>query len=120
MQPCYQWWEVPYYWAGLKAYDVVANFGNLAMSTYLTPSESLRRFPTLSETRSDGATLKGTVRASSLNFTAPFTISHVQQMQKDRSQACNREHSYNLRTSELRKGHYTIYHEECCFSRTVL
>ena len=22
--PCYQWWEVPYYWAGMKAYDLVA------------------------------------------------------------------------------------------------
>lgn len=62
VQPCYEWWEVPYYWAGLKAYDVVANFGNLAMSAYITPSESLRRFPTLSERRSDGASLKGTVR----------------------------------------------------------
>lgn len=64
MQPCYEWWEVPYYWAGLKAYDLVANFGNLAMSAYLTPSESLRKFPTLSETRADGATLKGTVCTS--------------------------------------------------------
>eukprot|EP00198_Chlamydomonas_reinhardtii_P004208 XP_001693544.1 glycerol-3-phosphate dehydrogenase [Chlamydomonas reinhardtii] len=24
LTPCYKWWEVPYYWAGLKAYDLVA------------------------------------------------------------------------------------------------
>jgi hypothetical protein len=24
LMPCYAWWEVPFYWAGLKAYDVIA------------------------------------------------------------------------------------------------
>jgi hypothetical protein len=24
LMPCYQWWEVPFYWAGLKAYDLIA------------------------------------------------------------------------------------------------
>lgn len=62
LQPCYSWFEVPYYWAGLKAYDLVANTSNLAASSYLSAGESLRRFPTLAATRSDGQTLKGTVR----------------------------------------------------------
>lgn len=62
LQPCYSWLEVPYYWAGLKAYDLVANFSNLAPSSYLSASESLRRFPTLAATRADGQSLKGTVR----------------------------------------------------------
>ena len=66
MQPCYQWWEVPYYWAGLKAYDLVANVAGLNMSQYLSPSESLRKFPMLSKKHADGATLKGTVRSSIL------------------------------------------------------
>jgi hypothetical protein len=64
VQPCYSWFEVPYYWAGLKAYDLVANLGNLGMSSYLSAGESLRRFPTLAAKRSDGQTLKGTVRSS--------------------------------------------------------
>ena len=63
MQPCYAWWEVPYYWAGLKAYDLVANWGNLAMSRFLSAHESRRRFPTLAAERSDGLSLKGTVRS---------------------------------------------------------
>lgn len=62
MQPCYSWLEVPYYWAGLKAYDLVANVSNLAASSYLSAAESLRRFPTLAATRADGQSLKGTVR----------------------------------------------------------
>jgi len=24
IMPCYKWWEVPFYWAGLKTYDVIA------------------------------------------------------------------------------------------------
>lgn len=24
LMPCYKWWEVPFYWAGLKAYDLIA------------------------------------------------------------------------------------------------
>lgn len=98
MQPCYQWWEVPYYWAGLKAYDVVANFGNLAMSAYLTPSESLRRFPTLSGTRSDGATLKGTVRIEFLHDRPPCTASKVapQRVRVGRAQGHMHYHSVHL------------------------
>lgn len=71
LQPCYSWFEVPYYWAGLKAYDLVANFSNLCASSYLSASESLRRFPTLAATRSDGQSLKGTVRSQPPPF-LPF------------------------------------------------
>jgi hypothetical protein len=27
LMPCYKFWEVPFYWAGLKAYDLVAGEG---------------------------------------------------------------------------------------------
>ena len=66
MQPCYTWLDVPYYWAGLKAYDAVANVRALALSRFVTAAESLRRFPTLAAQRRDGATLKGTVRSRTL------------------------------------------------------
>eukprot|EP00882_Tetradesmus_deserticola_P026837 GHRQ01029646.1.p1 GENE.GHRQ01029646.1~~GHRQ01029646.1.p1 ORF type:complete len:222 (+),score=58.90 GHRQ01029646.1:483-1148(+) len=61
LMPCYKWWEVPFYWAGLKAYDLIAGTRNLAWSRYLAPSESLRRLPTLAENSHDGRSLKGTV-----------------------------------------------------------
>ena len=66
VQPCYTWLDVPYYWAGLKAYDAVANVRALALSRFVTAAESLRRFPTLAAQRRDGATLKGTVRFRTL------------------------------------------------------
>ncbi|CAD7700818.1 unnamed protein product [Ostreobium quekettii] len=61
MTPCYKWWEVPYYWSGLKAYDLVAGVKALSWSRYVTPHESRRLFPTLAPKRSDGSSMKGTI-----------------------------------------------------------
>ena len=61
LQPCYAWWEVPYYWAGLKAYDLVAGARALAWSHYESPSKAKSQFPTLCSHRSDGKSLKGVV-----------------------------------------------------------
>lgn len=62
MQPCYAWWEVPYYWAGLKAYDLVAGSKNLSWSHFLSPTKSRASFPTLSDANASSKHLKGTVR----------------------------------------------------------
>ena len=60
--PCYHTWEVPYYWAGMKAYDFVAGFSGLTMSRFCNAAESLVMFPTMSAVRGDdGARLKGTI-----------------------------------------------------------
>jgi glycerol-3-phosphate dehydrogenase len=61
LMPCYKWWELPFYWSGLKTYDLIAGFKNIAWSKILTPSESMRRLPTLAATRDDGYSLKGSV-----------------------------------------------------------
>ncbi|EFJ49807.1 hypothetical protein VOLCADRAFT_80593 [Volvox carteri f. nagariensis] len=61
LTPCYKWWEVPYYWAGLKAYDLVAGRANLISSRYVPPAEALDMVPTLATSHSDGSTLKGAV-----------------------------------------------------------
>lgn len=61
MTPCYSWWEVPYYWLGLKAYDAVAGSQGLTLSRFVSPRESQRQFPTLAGHHDGGRTLKGTV-----------------------------------------------------------
>eukprot|EP00879_Flechtneria_rotunda_P011430 GHRR01011940.1.p1 GENE.GHRR01011940.1~~GHRR01011940.1.p1 ORF type:complete len:569 (+),score=148.55 GHRR01011940.1:94-1800(+) len=61
LMPCYKWWEVPFYWAGLKAYDIIAGTRNLAWSKYLPPSESHRQLPTLAEQNHEGKGLKGAI-----------------------------------------------------------
>lgn len=59
--PCYKWWEVPYYWLGLKAYDAVAGRQALLWSKYLTPSDTLNRYQTLSPSKDCGLNLKGSI-----------------------------------------------------------
>lgn len=61
MTPCYKWWEPPYFWAGLRMYDVIAGSKGLEWCRYLTPAQSLSRFPTLCSHRSDGTSLKGAI-----------------------------------------------------------
>ena len=74
-QPCYKWYEIPYYWAGLKAYDLVAGTQGLTLSRFTSASEAQRQFPTLAERRPNKDTLKGAVRyhASSVESVKPHT-----------------------------------------------
>ncbi|CAN8074572.1 unnamed protein product [Agarophyton chilense] len=60
--PCYKIWEVPFYWIGLKAYDIVAALGNglLYMSKFVSASEAMRQFPTLNM-YSQGQKLRGSI-----------------------------------------------------------
>ncbi|XP_010554549.1 PREDICTED: glycerol-3-phosphate dehydrogenase SDP6, mitochondrial-like [Tarenaya hassleriana] len=60
MTPCFGWFEVIYYWAGLKLYDLVAGPCLLHLSRYFSARESLELFPTLAK-KGDDKTLKGTV-----------------------------------------------------------
>ncbi|GJD07604.1 Glycerol-3-phosphate dehydrogenase SDP6, mitochondrial [Galdieria sulphuraria] len=61
--PCYQWWEVPFYWVGLKFYDAIAamGHGSLYLSKYYSSAEARRLFPTLSPLRADKKPLRGAI-----------------------------------------------------------
>ncbi|XP_068646057.1 glycerol-3-phosphate dehydrogenase SDP6, mitochondrial-like [Aristolochia californica] len=60
MTPCYSWFELIYYWVGLKAYDLVAGPRILRLSRYYSIKEARDVFPTLSE-ESNGRKLRGGV-----------------------------------------------------------
>ncbi|BFZ21890.1 hypothetical protein BsWGS_24929 [Bradybaena similaris] len=47
MLPVYQWWQVPYFWAGIKMYDFVAGSEVLKPSYLLSKSRALELFPML-------------------------------------------------------------------------
>jgi glycerol-3-phosphate dehydrogenase len=102
MMPCYKLWEVrgsadahalrlltrstpagqvPYFWAGLKAYDAVAGTSALAWSHFLGAAASREVFPTLLAERPDGNTLKGSVSGS----TCACTLSALTPRQLRRS-----------------------------------
>jgi glycerol-3-phosphate dehydrogenase len=54
--PSYQWWEVPFYGAGLTAYDLLAGKAGLGKTRFLGPQATARALPTV---RTEG--LKGGV-----------------------------------------------------------
>ncbi|GAB2276801.1 Glycerol-3-phosphate dehydrogenase sdp6, mitochondrial [Dionaea muscipula] len=60
MSPCFDWFEVVYYWMGLKLYDLVAGRHLLHLSRYYSADESIELFPTLARKGKDKS-LKGTV-----------------------------------------------------------
>lgn len=47
MLPIYKWWQLPYYWAGCKAYDLLAGGENMESSYIMTKGRALEAFPML-------------------------------------------------------------------------
>ncbi|XP_044268032.1 glycerol-3-phosphate dehydrogenase, mitochondrial-like isoform X1 [Tribolium madens] len=47
MLPVYTWWQVPYYWVGIKMYDIVAGRKTLKSSYLLSKKNALELFPML-------------------------------------------------------------------------
>ncbi|KAM5344220.1 hypothetical protein ACJ41O_012757 [Fusarium nematophilum] len=45
--PLQHWWEAPYFWAGTKAYDLLAGSQGLESSYYMSKSKALAAFPLL-------------------------------------------------------------------------
>jgi glycerol-3-phosphate dehydrogenase len=55
MLPVYTWWQVPYYWVGIKMYDIVAGSKTLKSSYLLSKKNALELFPMLRGDRLCGA-----------------------------------------------------------------
>ncbi|KAG0048175.1 mitochondrial glycerol-3-phosphate dehydrogenase [Gryganskiella cystojenkinii] len=55
MLPVYKWWQVPYYWAGSKAYDLLAGHQGMESSYFLTKGKALEAFPMLKNDKLVGA-----------------------------------------------------------------
>ncbi|NXC32608.1 GPDM protein, partial [Campylorhamphus procurvoides] len=55
MLPIYKWWQLPYYWIGIKLYDLVAGSQCLKSSYVLTKARALELFPMLRKDRLVGA-----------------------------------------------------------------
>lgn len=55
MLPIYKWFLVPWYWVGLKCYDLVAGGRNLKWSYFLNRKRALELFPMLKKDNLKGA-----------------------------------------------------------------
>ncbi|XP_066911549.1 glycerol-3-phosphate dehydrogenase, mitochondrial-like [Clytia hemisphaerica] len=47
--PVYKWWQVPYFWAGIKMYDLVAGRKLLKSSYYMTKDKTIEKFPMIKQ-----------------------------------------------------------------------
>jgi len=47
MLPVYRWWQIPYYWAGTKMYDLLAGSENMESSYVLSRGKAIEAFPML-------------------------------------------------------------------------
>lgn len=55
MLPIYKWFLIPWYWVGLKCYDLVAGRKNLKWSYFLSKKRALELFPMLKRENLKGA-----------------------------------------------------------------
>ncbi|OWA51719.1 Glycerol-3-phosphate dehydrogenase, mitochondrial [Hypsibius exemplaris] len=55
MLPVYRWWQIPYFWAGIKAYDFVAGRRCVKSSYLLSKERALELFPMLKSEKLCGA-----------------------------------------------------------------
>jgi len=55
MLPVYKYWQVPYYWAGSKLYDILAGKENMESSYLMSKGKALETFPMLNSTGLIGA-----------------------------------------------------------------
>ncbi|KAG8844745.1 mitochondrial glycerol-3-phosphate dehydrogenase [Serendipita sp. 411] len=49
MLPVYKWWQLPYYYAGCKMYDILAGHQNISASYLMSHSKAIEAFPMLQE-----------------------------------------------------------------------
>ncbi|KAJ5740935.1 Glycerol-3-phosphate dehydrogenase [Penicillium malachiteum] len=55
MVPLQKWWQAPYFWAGCKAYDLLAGSEGIETSYFLTKSKAIDAFPMLKRDNVMGA-----------------------------------------------------------------
>ena len=56
----FRWHQIPYYWVGSKAYDMLAGASGLQGSKYLGKAEAMMAFPMLKEDKLVGAMISTT------------------------------------------------------------
>uniref|UniRef100_A0A2R5LDT0 Glycerol-3-phosphate dehydrogenase n=1 Tax=Ornithodoros turicata TaxID=34597 RepID=A0A2R5LDT0_9ACAR len=79
MLPIYRWWQVPYYWAGIKLYDLVAGKQCLKKSYFLSAKSCLELFPMLKKEHLCGGLVyyDGQHNDSRMNITLALTAARM-------------------------------------------
>eukprot|EP01103_Thecamoeba_quadrilineata_P019411 TRINITY_DN784_c0_g1_i1.p1 TRINITY_DN784_c0_g1~~TRINITY_DN784_c0_g1_i1.p1 ORF type:complete len:710 (-),score=114.24 TRINITY_DN784_c0_g1_i1:652-2781(-) len=75
MLPVYKWWQIPYFWVGAKAYDLLAGSQGIEGSYFLTRRKALDQFPMLKAEKLKGAVVyyDGAHNDSRMNISVALT-----------------------------------------------
>ncbi|KAK8747350.1 hypothetical protein OTU49_016768, partial [Cherax quadricarinatus] len=79
MLPVYKWWQLPYYWVGIKMYDLVAGSKCIKSSYAISKARALEVFPMLKKDRLVGAIVyyDGQHNDSRMNLSIALTATRL-------------------------------------------
>ncbi|MCL4121508.1 UNVERIFIED_CONTAM: hypothetical protein GTU68_006897, partial [Idotea baltica] len=79
MLPVYKWWQLPYYWAGIKMYDFVAGSKCIKSSYAISKERALELFPMLKRDKLVGAIVyyDGQHNDSRMNLSIALTATRL-------------------------------------------
>ena len=79
MLPVYKWWQIPYSWAGIKMYDLVAGSKCLKTSYVLSKEKAIELFPMLRKDKLVGAIVyyDGQQNDSRMNIALAITATRL-------------------------------------------
>ncbi|CAN6649325.1 hypothetical protein TRVA0_023S01926 [Trichomonascus vanleenenianus] len=112
MIPLYKYWQLPYYWAGTKCYDLLAGTQNLESSYMLSRAKAVASFPMLNDDNLKGAVVyyDGSHNDSRMNVSIAVTaveegadvLNHAEvvQLHKDDSGKLNGVRARDIETGE--------------------
>lgn len=79
MVPVYQWWQVPYFWFGMKMYDLIAGTKTVKSSYLLSKQSALEKYPMLKKDKLCGAIVyyDGQVDDARMNLAIALTATRL-------------------------------------------
>lgn len=125
MIPLYKYWQLPYYWMGVKCYDILAGSQNLESSYMMTRSMALEKFPMLYDDNLKGAVVyyDGSHNDSRMNVSIAMTaveqgvdvLNHceVTSLTKDDEQQIN-----GLTATDIETGEHLNLKSKCVVNAT--
>ncbi|XP_054721428.1 glycerol-3-phosphate dehydrogenase, mitochondrial-like [Uloborus diversus] len=128
MLPIYRWWQVPYYWVGIKAYDFVAGRQQVKSSYFLSREKALERFPMLKTEGLCGALVyyDGQHNDARMNLSIIITAArfganvanHVAVVELLKSEESGKEKVVGAKVKDMLSGKTWDVHAKCVINAT--
>uniref|UniRef100_A0A4W3HZE5 Glycerol-3-phosphate dehydrogenase, mitochondrial n=1 Tax=Callorhinchus milii TaxID=7868 RepID=A0A4W3HZE5_CALMI len=128
--PVYKWWQLPYFWFGIKVYDLVAGSQCLKRSYIISKSSALELFPMLKKDQLKGAIVyyDGQHNDARMNLAIALTAARygaaianyveVMHLLKKMDPDTGIEHIYGARCKDIQTGKDFDVKAKCVINAT--